>query len=422
MPTGKVTKTSVDALVPQDRAKFLWDPELKGFGVKTERSGAKSYVVQYRLGGRGSKVRRYTIGRHGSPWTPTTARTEAERLLRLVRQGVDVLQAKQDRSRVAQDLSFSAYTERFIEDCLKERWRASWKDGKSLLNGHAVPVLKAKPLPEITRADIRTVLDHAKGKVATRRNLFAVLRRLFRWAISQGDLERSPLEGMEPPPLPASRDRVLEDWELRLVVQAGIKEEGPFAPLIALLIFTGQRLEELAGARWEELDRQQALLHIPAARAKNRRATDVPLSSPAVAALDTLAGEKWPKKGLVFTTTGETPVSGFSRTKRRLDRQMVKIAAEEREERPLRPWRYHDLRRTLATGMQRLGVRFEVTEAVLNHVGSARSGVAGVYQRHDWKDEKRAALDAWAGLVTSLTDGTSDTNVLQFRRADVISR
>ena len=108
MPTGKVTKSSVEALFAGTRAEFLWDPELKGFGAKVEPSGAKSYVVQYRLGGRGSKVRRYTIGRHGSPWTPSTARTEAERLLLLVRQGIDVLEAKQEKSRKAQDLGFTA--------------------------------------------------------------------------------------------------------------------------------------------------------------------------------------------------------------------------------------------------------------------------------------------------------------------------
>ena len=415
MPTGKVTKSAVDALFASDRAQFLWDPELKGFGVKAEPSGAKSYVLQYRLGGRAAKVRRYTIGRHGSPWTPATARTEAERLLRLVRQGTDVLEAKREKSRAARDLAFDAYVERFIEECLKERWRASWKDGKSLLEGHAVPVLKSKPLPEINRADVRAVLDHAKGKVATRRNIFAVLRRLFRWAISQGDLERSPLEGMEPPPLPQSRDRVLADWELRLVFEAADREEGPFAPLIRMLILTGQRLEELAGARWDELDRDEAVLRVPAVRAKNRRATDVPLSNGVIAELDGLVGEKWPRKGLVFTTTGKTPVSGFARTKRRLDKQMAEIAAEEREERPLEPWRYHDLRRTFATGMQRLGIRFEVTEALLNHVGSARSGVAGVYQRHDWKEEKRIALDAWAAHVRNLVS-PAGSNIVQLRR------
>jgi len=417
MPKAKITKSAVDGLFGSNRAQFLWDPELKGFGVKAESSGVKSYVIQYRLGGRGSKVRRYTIGRHGSPWTPSTARSEAERLLRLVRSGIDVLQAKKEKSRAAHNLAFSSYVERFIEDCLKERWRASWTDGKSLLEGHAVPVLKSKPLPELNRADVRAVLDHAKGKVATRRNLFAVLRRLFRWAISQGDLERSPLEGMEPPPLPTSRDRVLADWELRLVLLAAGKEEGTFALLIRMLILTGQRLKELAGARWDELDRDEALLCIPAVRAKNGRATDVPLSQVVIEDLDGLAGgTKWPAKGLVFSTTGTTPVSGFARTKRRLDRQIAEIATEEEEERQIQPWRYHDLRRTFATGMQRLGIRFEVTEAILNHVGSARSGVAGVYQRHDWKLEKRAALDAWSDFIGDLASGATRNNVLQFRR------
>jgi integrase len=142
----------------------------------------------------------------------------------------------------------------------------------------------------------------------------------------------------------------------------------------------------------------------------------VPLSDAVVEELDGVAGEKWPRKGLVFTTTGKTPVSGFARAKRRLDKQIADIAADEQEERELAPWRYHDLRRTFATGMQRLGVRFEVTEAILNHVGSARSGVAGVYQRHDWKDEKRAALEAWAAHVQSIVDGSEPSNVLPFRR------
>jgi len=331
---------------------------------------------------------------------------------------VDVLQAKHDRSRKAKDLGFSDYADRFVEDCLKERWPASWKDGKGLLDGHAKPVLRSKPLPDVDRADVRAALDHAKGKVATRRNLFAVLRRLFRWAVSQGDLEHNPLEGMEPPALPKSRDRVLADWELKLAFDAAGKEEVPFRVLIRLLILTGQRLEELAGARWEELDRAEALLRIPASRAKNRRATDVPLSAEVLNELDGLAGAKWPRRGLVFTTTGKTPVSGFSRAKRRLDKRMGELAHEAQEERQVEAWRYHDLRRTFATGMQRLGVRFEVTEALLNHVGSARSGVAGVYQRHDWKQEKQAALSAWGAFVVSLSGpAASNSNVVELRFA-----
>jgi integrase len=130
----------------------------------------------------------------------------------------------------------------------------------------------------------------------------------------------------------------------------------------------------------------------------------------AIEVLDEIAGvtdEKkpvWPSKGLVFTTTGRTPISGFSRAKQHLDAAMLKIAkaqavgaGKDPESVCIADWRIHDLRRTMATGFQKLGIRFEVTEATLNHVsGMSRAGVAGVYQQHDWKEEKRDALEKWA--------------------------
>ncbi len=417
MPTGRINKTSVDALAPASGELFLWDEDLRGFGVKAKASGSKSYVIQYRLGGRGAKVRRYTIGRHGSPWTPDTARTEAKRLLIEVGQGIDVAAVKQERSRRPPDLGSKKYCERFVDRCLKERWSRSWKDAESALDRHVIPVLRDKPLPELTRADVKDVLDRLRGKIATRRNVYAILRRMFRWAVSEGDLERSPLEGLEAPPLPQSRDRVLADWELELVFAAAGKLGQPFGRLIRLLILTGQRMQELAAASWSELDRDEAVLGIPSHRAKNRRATDVPLATSVIGELDCVAGgEKWPRKGLVFTTTGKTPVSGFSRAKRQIDREVIKLLRDQ-DDRVVQPWRYHDFRRTLATGMQRLGVRFEVTEAVLNHIGGSKGGVAGIYQRHDWKDEKRAALEAWAAHVSNLAGARITHNVIPLRRA-----
>ena len=143
---------------------------------------------------------------------------------------------------------------------------------------------------------------------------------------------------------------------------------------------------------FEELDMASATWTIPAKRAKNNLAHVVPLSMPVMAELEALgAGSR--KAGLVFTTTGKTPISGVSKMKANLDKLMGEPV----------PWRLHDIRRTMATGLQRLGVRFEVTEAVLNHVSGAKSGIAGVYQRHDWAEEKRAALDAWGRHVEALT-------------------
>src|SRR5262249_20792810 len=159
------------------------------------------------------------------------------------------------------------------------------------------------------------------GKTATRRKTYAILRRMFRWAVSEGDLDRSPLEGMEAPPIPQSRDRVLADWELRLAFQAAGIMGPPFGPLIRLLILTGQRLKELAEPACTARDGAASALRTPAPRAKNRRAIEVPLSTEVLAELDALAGStNWPPRGLVFTTTGQTPVSGLSKAKRHLER------------------------------------------------------------------------------------------------------
>ncbi len=140
---------------------------------------------------------------------------------------------------------------------------------------------------------------------------------------------------------------------------------------------------------------------IPAGRAKNGRAHDVPLS-PAVAALlrtiPRIAG-----CGLVFSQGRPNPPSGFGRAKLRLDKLLREPDQHGKPTLPPLPaWTLHDLRRSLATGLQRAGVRLEVTEAVLNHVSGSRSGIVGVYQRHAWTDEKRAALDAWAEHIQQI--------------------
>ena len=224
------------------------------------------------------------------------------------------------------------------------------------------------------------------------------MRKLFAWAAERGDIDRSPFEQMKSPPSVKSRDRVLSDEELWLVTLCADEVGPPFGTLIRMLIVTGQRREEVGGMAWGELDRDLLEWTIPAARAKNGNAQIVPLSKIAVVELDTLAGAKrWPRSGFVFTTTGQTPVSGYSKAKARLD-----LIIELSMCRKISPWRLHDLRRTFATNMQRLGVRFEVTEALLNHTSGSRSGVAGVYQQHDWKDEKREAIRLWTDRLRTL--------------------
>lgn len=389
MATGKISKRSVDGLRADSKNVFLWDTDLKGFGAKITPAGAITYVIQFRMGGREASTRRYTIGTHGSPWTPATARTEAERLLILVAQGVDPVDADKQRRREAVDLAFANYADLFANSCKGEGWS---RLVERVIRLYLKPVLRKKPLPKITRSDVVAVLDQMPSEqVANRRNVFAVMRRLFRWAVSRGDIERSPMEGMETPPPVRPRERWLQDEELRAIWAVAPECHRCFGPIVHLLIVTGQRREEVSGMRWEELDREERMWILPGARAKNDQPNSIPLNDLAVAVLDGIArAASWPRKGRVFATSSGAGFTGYAKGKLKLDRLIEEHLGE-----PLPPWRLHDLRRTLATNFQRLGVRFEVTEAILNHVGAARAGVAGIYQRHDWKDEKRDALKAW---------------------------
>lgn len=400
MPSARITKRAVDLLEPVSTDLFLWDDVLRGFGLRLTPKGARSYVLQYRMGGREAPTRRYTIGTHGSPWTPETARKEAERILIMVRQGTDPVDHKKEQRRQAVDLAFASYVESFSRLYLQKRWK-DWKLGEGVLRREVVPALRNKPLPRIKRSDLTPIWDELQDRPAVARLTHATLRKLFRWAVSRGDIERSPMEGLPAPAPVAARDRVLSDEELRLLWAATDQLGSPFGPLFKLLVLTGQRREEVAGVDWSELDRDHALWTLPGYRTKNAKPQLVPLAPAAIGVLDALAGSaEWPKQGYLFSTTGKTPVSGFSKAKRRLDELM-----ESRLESRFSPWRAHDIRRTVATGLQRLGVRFEVTEAVLNHVSGSRSGVAGVYQRYDWADEKRAALVAWGTTIVCRDKG-----------------
>src|SRR5262249_38312963 len=162
----------------------------------------------------------------------------------------------------------------------------------------------------------------------------------------------------------------------------------PYAGIVKLLILTGQRRNEIAGLRWSEVDMDESVLHLPAARTKNGLAHAVPLSAPAQAVIADLP--RIVAADLGFTIKRQK-ITGFSRMKERLDKASG-----------ISNWTLHDLRRTMASGLQRLGVRLEVTEAVLNHKSGSTAGIVGVYQRHDYANEKRNALARWADYVDAL--------------------
>jgi site-specific recombinase XerD len=425
MATGKITKRAVDAVQPGPSDAFLWDDELRGFGLKVTPSGKRSYVYQYRIGGRGAKTKRWTIGSHGSPWTATTARAEAERLALLVGQGVDPVEAERVRRKQAETLGFKDYVDTFTDAYLKTEWGDSWPLAKRRLEMYAVPLLKDRPLPEIRAGEIVAIFDKVRDKPALARNLHAVLRKLFNWAEKRDDINVSPMHKIDPPAGAKARKRVLNDDELLALWRATYSLNDPFGPFVRTLVCTLQRRSEVAGLAWPELAHNEQLWRLPGERAKNDADHLVPLNALATAELDLLG---WKRRGLLFTTTGKTPISGFSRMKGILDAKMLvelqriyderaDLAGEPAEKAVIPAWRLHDIRRTGTTRMQGLGVQIEVTEKVINHLSGETAGIRGVYNLWEYLDEKRRALDAWGGWLDNLVSGRTADNVVPIAAA-----
>jgi integrase len=259
----------------------------------------------------------------------------------------------------------------------------------------AFPKHLEAPAADLSRAIVVRVLDNlAKdGKVAMASATARYGRACFQWAVKRGSIEVNPFANLPLTPV-VKRERVLTDEELRAVWSA-TAGPGSFNAIVRMLVLTGQRRDEAASMTWDEISPDLPVWTIPGARAKNGAAHIVPLSPQARAILQ--AAPRFEREvdddgpDLVFP--GEQGVySGWSKSKERLDKRSVS------------GWQLHDLRRTMATGLQKLGVRLEVTEAVLNHVSGSRAGIVGVYQRHEWTDEKRAALAAWGVHVAGIVE------------------
>jgi hypothetical protein len=179
---ARISKCVVDALDDQDAGRIIWDSDLRGFGVKVGAKGNKIYVLQFRMGGREAKTRRFTIGRHGSPWTPESARAEAQRLLMLVRKGVDPMQAERDRRDEAAAFEVSRYADSFVERYLKRNWPKFWQDGQRALTLHVVPNWRGRSIRSITRRDVSDIVDTLDHRPAMARLVFATVWKMFRWS------------------------------------------------------------------------------------------------------------------------------------------------------------------------------------------------------------------------------------------------
>lgn len=424
MPGLKITKDAIDKLpVPAHHDELYWDTSREGplgFGLRITPRGAKSFIFQYRPKGR-KHARRITIGRYGNI-TPDQARKLAKDHGYTVAEGKDPLEVKRKKARDAHELGWNDYVDRFVDGYLKAAWADSWEDAKARIDNHVTPHFEGKSLPEITARDIGAVLDRLRNQKALARNVYVLLKLLFDWAAAPGrrDIERSPMDGMKAPPSPKARKRVLSPDEIVAAWRASYKLSDPFGPFVRLLFATLQRRNEVARLPWKELKREDTRWHMEADRAKNEEPHLVHLNALAIAEMEALG---WKGRGLVLTTTGKTPISGFSKMKKALDAAMLPILqkltdarAEAMGEDPqpitLERWTLHDIRRSGTTALQALGFPVEVTEKVINHKSGEVSGVAKVYNLWAYEPEKRAALTKWGEYLETLIKGADAPNVI----------
>lgn len=390
----KLTAKTVEALQPAKIKRYeVRDLVLPGFGVRVSVSGRKTWFCNARHSG---KMRRHTLGTYPKV-SLLEAREAARQIMRDVELGVFEEPEETGTPTLGETIP------KFIELYAKPKNRR-WDDVERILNQNFTPLF-AKPLDEIKRADVVRVLDDmmARGKRVTANVALSAIKKVMNWSLDRGVIEANSLTGLKPPVKILARDRFLSDIEITRLLRAAEAEGYPFGTLYLLLLITGQRRSEVSGMRWSEIDFERRVWTIPAARSKNKLAHDLPLADPVIELLS--AVPRFPGSDFVFTTTGTTPISGFGRAKDR-----VEAAVGTRD------WRVHDLRRTAASGMARLGIAPHVIEKVLNHKSGIISGVAAVYNRYGYEKEKREALDLWALHLKRLLDQTAATSIQSFRR------
>ncbi len=247
-------------------------------------------------------------------------------------------------------------------------------------------------IADIKRRDVLDLIDGIadRGSLIGARRMHSHLHRLFRWSVGRGIIDISPMQDLPKPGSETSRDRVLTDDELAQVWRAS-DQLGEYGTAIKLLVLTGARRTEISELRWDEIVGTDILLE--GSRTKTKEARTIPLSTAALAVLNHVQ-QRSPR---VFASG----LPDWSHAKAKID-ELVKIPE----------WRTHDIRRTTATGLQKLGVALQVTEAILGHKSGSRSGVIGVYQRHNYAPEKRTALEAWGAHVMGLVEGGTPGKVV----------
>jgi integrase len=420
MKTNRVSLTTrriANAACPPDRSQaLLYDSVQPGLAVRVYPSGRKTFVVRYRTeGGRQGRAEWYTIGAVGTVSLDDARKAAGIKLGEVAKGDDPAEERREERRRERQRLE--AALEAYEKD-MAERGVVKRSEYMSLLRRELLDPLGNVDLDTLDQAmlvqRINTLKAQRPGAAKELRTRASVF---LNWCAAQGLVKVSPLAGYRQPRktraqhLAAAEEkrqaRALTDAEIPIVWQAAEAQGWPFGPYLQTLILTGQRRTETASMRWRDLDFKRGVWTIPAADTKSGRAHDVPLPAELIAILDDLP--RVSRCPYVFPGKTLNPLAGYSK-RLKLVYQITDAAGLDR-------FTLHDLRRTMRTGLTRLGVEEDVAEMMLNHqIGDE---LRRVYDKHGYPEKRTEAAQRWARHVCGLVDANDGTgNVVALRTAE----
>jgi integrase len=407
MTAKVITPLAVKAAKPKLQRYEIPDGGVRGLYLVVQPSGTKSWAHRYVFN---AARRKDTLG-SASDVSLAAARRLVAEARHQIEQGIDPAAHRRAAHTHAVEMAERQETDSvvmlaalFIERHAKKR--RTWATTEDTFRRLILPKWRGRTVHDIRRRDvIELVEDIATDRPYMANRTLATLSKFFGWCVARDIIEVSPASGIDQPGREAARDRILSDDELRkLWIAAGDPVEGPFGVLVRLLILTGQRRGEVSGMRWSEIG-DDHIWRLPGSRTKNGKAHMVPLAPTAWELIQ--AQPRFDDCDFMLTVDGTRPIIGFGRAKRRLSAK-AGIKADS--------WRLHDLRRSCASGLQRLGVRAEVIERCLNHVSGLYRGVSGTYQRDPLTAEVTSALERWGDFIEQLVTGKPAAKILKLRR------
>jgi integrase len=393
------------------------DAAAPGLYFVHQPSGRWSFAVRTRIAGKPAKITLKALDL-------VDAREEARAVVEQARRGKDPrlerARAQAEAARSELETVRAVCAEWLLKDQANNR---TANEVRAIMMREVLPHIGDLPIAAVRKRDIIRVVDVVAERAPVRANrVLSWTKRLFNWAAMRDLIDANPAQYVERPTDERSRERVLSDAELVAIWQA-VDPATDFGAIIRLLMLTGTRRSEIADLRWSELADDLSIVQLPADRTKNNLPFELPLSKQAKAIL--AERHRVVGRDHVFGQRGAAGgFSGFGRCKARLDVQLLKAARKEaayRGENPeavkLKAWRIHDIRRSVVTGMNEIGVAPHVVEAVVNHVSGTKAKVAGIYNRAAYRTEKAAALQRWADHLERLTSGQRAENVVHMRAA-----